>query len=119
MSKRNLKSLGRFLAVGSAALLIHIGAAAAANQQPDIQAQVRDVLSGNIPAHIVPRTETGQLDASASSGDAQAFAQRLLQGWSVSAVAGKRSAQQGHESASVPAKSQDIQALVRQQLLGL
>lgn len=119
MSTRNLKSLGRILAIGSATLLIHVGAAAAANQPPDIQAQMRDVLSGNIAGHIALRTETRQHDASASSGDAQAFARRLLQGWSASAGAGTRSAQQARETASAPAKSQDIQAMVRKELQGV
>lgn len=119
MSARNLKSFARFLAVGSAALLIQVGAAAAANRGPDIQAQMRDVLSGNITAHAALQTKAGQHDASASGGDAQAFARRLLQGWSASAGAGTRPAQQARETASAPAKSQDIQALVRRQLLGV
>lgn len=117
MSTRNLKSLGRILTVASAALLIHVGAAAAGNRMPDIQAQMRDVLSGNI--HVAPRTETRRHDAPESSGDTQAFVRRFLQGWSASAGAGTRSAQQVRATAAAPAESQDIQAMVRRQLLGL
>lgn len=119
MSSQKLKSFARFLAIGSAALLLHVGSAAAANQRPDIQEQMQEVLSGNVAAHAGPRTQSRQPQASASAADSQAFVKRLLQGWSVSASAATRPAPQPSATASELSKGQDIQAMVRRQLLGV
>lgn len=118
MSSQKLQTLGRFLAIGSAALLLQIGGVAVAGQQPDIQAQMREVLSGHIQAHLTPHAQAGRDEHLARSDvDSQAFARRLLQGWSASVVAGSRRTHE-HPAAAHPKKYADIQALVRRQLLG-
>ena len=117
-SSHTCKSLGRLLAIASAALLIQVGTAGAADQRPDIQAQMQDVLTGSIPVHAAGNGVTHRHDASRSSADFQAFARQLLQGWSVSPGARPAAAQPQRQVASGPAKSQDIQATVRRQLLG-
>jgi hypothetical protein len=117
MSPQSLRSLGRFLAIGSAALLIQAGAVAAASQRPDIQAQMQEVLCGQVEAHLPPPAQAGRDRSSQPASDAQAFAKRLLQGWSATAVARARPAQ-GHRVAAKPTKYADVQAMVRRQLLG-
>ena len=115
MSSRKLKSFGRYLAIGAAALLIQIGGVASAGQQPDIQTQMREVLSGRVAADLTSHVSAARNEVSAT--DSQLFAQRLLQGWSVSSVDGARPAK-----APVAANStsyQDLQAMVRRQLLGI
>jgi len=115
MSSQKLQSLGRFFAIGTAALLIQIGGVAAASQQADIQQQMQEVLSGRIEANLTSHAQAGRDEASAT--DAQAFVKRLLQGWSASAVAGARPAKEHHVAAN-SAKYQDVQAMVRRELLG-
>lgn len=117
MSSQTLKSLGRFLAIGSAAFLVQIGAAGAADQGADLQAQMQEVLAGRVPARAAPHTDARRHDAAQSSSDFQSFARQLLQGWSVAAAARPLSAPQ-RQVAADRAQSQDIQALVRRQLLG-
>lgn len=118
MSSQTFKSLGRFLAISSAAFLVQIGAASAANQGADLQAQMQEVLTGRIPAHAAPYADTHGRDVAKSSSDFQSFARQLLQGWDVAAAARPRSEPPQRQVASDHAKSQDIQALVRRQLLG-
>ena len=118
MSSQKARSLGRFLAIGSAALLIQLGGVAAANQRPDIQEQMQEVLSGRVGAQVPTHAQTGRDDSSRSDIDTQVFAQRLLQGWSASIVAGARPAK-GHHITTRPTKYADVQALVRKQLLGV
>jgi len=118
MSSQRARSLVRFLAIGSAALLIQIGGVAAANQRPDIQEQMQEVLSGRVGAQLPAHTQAGRDDSSRSDTDTQMFAQRLLQGWSASVVAGARPAK-GHHVGAKPTKYADVQALVRKQLLGV
>jgi hypothetical protein len=117
MSSQKARSLGRFLAIGSAALLIQLGGVAAANQRPDIQEQMQEVLSGRVGAQLPTRAQAGGDEPSRSDIDTQVFAQRLLQGWSASVVAGARPAK-GHHGAAKPSKYADVQAMVRRQLLG-
>lgn len=119
MSSQKLQSLGRFLAIGSAALFLQIGGVAVASQQPDIQAQMCEVLSGHIQAHLTSHAQAGRDEQLArSEADTQAFARRLLQGWSASVVAGAPRANE-HAAAAHPRKYADVQALVRRQLLGV
>lgn len=118
MSSQKLQSLGRFLAIGSAALLIQIGGAAAANQRSDIQEQMQEVLSGRIEAQLPPQARAGRDEWSRTATDTQAFAKRLLQGWSASVVAGARPAQGRHITAK-STRYADVQAMVRRQLLGV
>ena len=117
MSSQKLRSFSRFLAIGSAALLIQIGAAAGANQ-PDIHEQMSEVLSGAVVAHAIPRSVSGREASSESRTDDQAFARRLLQGWSASPVSVAHPAQRPRRLAAAPEAHPDIQAMVRRQLLG-
>lgn len=119
MSSQTLQSLGRFLAIGSAAFLIQVGAAGAANQPADLQAQMQQILTGSIAGHAAPHADKQRHGVSKSSTDFQSFARQLLQGWSVAATARPMSAPPQLRVASGPAKGQDIQALVRRQLLGV
>lgn len=117
MSSRKLRSLGLSLAIGSAALLIQISGVAAASQRPDIQEQMQEVLSGRVDAHLASHAQARRDESSRSATDTQAFARRLLQGWSASVVAGARPAK-GHRLAAKSTKYTDVQAMVRRQLLG-
>jgi len=117
MSSQKPWSLGRFLAIGSAALLLQIGGVAAASQRPDIQEQMQEVLSGHIVARLSPHAQAGRDGPSRSETDTQAFAKRLLQGWSASVVAGARPPKR-HRVTANPTKYADVQAMVRRQLLG-
>lgn len=118
MSLQKLRSLGRFLAIGSTALLVQIGGVAAASQRPDVQEQMQDVLSGRIEAHLPPHAQATRDESSRSATDTQAFAKRLLQGWSASVVADARPAQR-HRVPVKSTKYADVQAMVRRQLLGV
>jgi hypothetical protein len=113
MSSRKLQSFARFLAIGAAALIVQTGGVAAAGQ-PDIQTQMQEVLSGRIGANLTSHASTAR-DA-VSAADSQGFARRLLQGWSVSSVAGARPAKE--QVAANSTRYQDLQAMVRRQLLG-
>lgn len=119
MSSQTRKTLGRFLAIGSAAFLVQAGAAGAANHRADLQAQIQQVLTGSIAAHAAPHADTQRHDVSRSSTDFQSFARQLLQGWSVAGSTRPVSAPPQLRTASAPAKRQDIQALVQRQLLGV
>jgi hypothetical protein len=117
MSSQNLRSSSRFLAIGFAALLMQVGGLARAGQQPDIQQQMQQVLSGHIEAHLTSPAQASRGESSRSTSDSQAFARRLLQGWSVSTAARTRPSKEHHVAANSP-KYQDVQAMVRRQLLG-
>jgi hypothetical protein len=84
MSRQIINSFGRSLAVASAALLIHLGSAAAATPQSDFQSQVSAVLAGNIAGHSSPRTDSARDDATGSKVDAQESVRQLLLGRSAS-----------------------------------
>lgn len=116
MSSQKLQTLGRFLAISSAALLFQVGGTAIAGQQPDIQAQMQEVLTGHVQAHPTSGASRGRDDSTRSEADNQAFARRLLQGWSTSVTAGARPAKD--HTAAHPRKYADVQAQVRRQLLG-
>jgi hypothetical protein len=111
------------LAVTAAALSIHIGSAAAASPQIDLQQQVRDVLTGSVAAHAIPHSDADPANAIRSTSDAQLFAQQLLLGWSVShlgraqATQPKLQAKASDSSRKTPA-DEDFQSTVRQSLLG-
>jgi hypothetical protein len=90
---------------------------ASTDASSSIQEQTREVLSGTAAAHVPQLTDSRRQRASRSSGDVQAFTRKLLLGWSASPIARARTTQQ-RSAASDPAMHQDIQALVRRQLLG-
>lgn len=121
MSRNITNGFARSLSAASAALLIHVGAAAAAAPQSDFQRQVSAVLAGNIAGHAPLRASSGR-DAhpTDSKVDTQRFAQQLLLGWSVSHPLRAGSATQSR-SPIIPQDSPaqgDIQAMVQHFLLG-
>ncbi len=118
MSSQKTWSFGRLLTIGSAALLIQAGAVAAANQRPDIQQQMQQVLSGAVGDRAARNVKSGRDEPSRSAADIQAFARRLLQGWSASVGGVARPAQRAHGVAADSGKHMDVQAMVRRQLLG-
>lgn len=92
MSRQITNTFARSLAVTSAALLIHVGSAAAAAPQNDFQSQVSAVLAGTGATHSAARADSARDAASGARTDAQQFARQLLLGWSVSHPASGASA---------------------------
>jgi hypothetical protein len=84
MSLRFTKSLSRSIFAISAAALIHIGSAAAADTGDDIQSQVKELLTGSHAAYSPPRSEQPQSNSARSNVDNQEFARELLQGQTIS-----------------------------------
>ena len=91
MSRKITRASARSLPLAAAALLIHIGTAAAAGAQNDFQRQVSAVLAGNIATHATQANSTRE-ETSGTKADAQEFARQLLLGWSVSHPGRARSA---------------------------
>ncbi len=110
------RSPGRFIAIGSAALLIQIGAAAAAHP-PSLQERMQEVLTGSIALDATPRAEAHRHEDTELVTDSQAFARRLLLGWSASAVHGMPG-RRLRDATSNAGGHEDTQTLVRRQLLG-
>lgn len=121
MSRNITNGFARSLTVASAALLIHVGAAAAAAPQSDFQRQVSAVLAGNIASHSPLRARSRRdADPSGSKVDTQQFAQQLLLGWSASHPVRAGSATQSRSPIirqDAPAQG-DIQGMVQHLLLG-
>lgn len=106
----------------AAALLIHIGTAAAATPSGDFQRQVSAVLAGNV-AHVTQANSTSD-ETTGTQADAQEFARQLLSGWSVSHPGRARSATELHSQAAAdvtrrasPAQD-DFQSMVQRFLQG-
>ena len=120
------KFLIRPLSLASAALVLHVGAAAAADSGGDIQQQVRAMLTGSTVS--TARSEPRDEQATTSTVDSQEFARRLLLGTSAAHVRNTEAIELP-ESAGVPGESKgtararslshgDMQAMVRRLLLG-
>ena len=123
MSTHITRRLGRALPLAAAALLIHIGSAAAASPQGAIQDQMREVLSGSIATHAIPRSEADPASAVRSNIDAQASVRQFLLGWNVSHAASAEATRQKQqaevsESGRQPQADEDFQSAVQRSLLG-
>ena len=122
MSMHITQSLSRGLPLAAAALFIQIGSAAAASPQVDLQQQVRNVLTGSIATHAIPRSDADAANAVRSNPDTQAFARQLLLGWSVSHVGAPATKQKvqalASESTQRPQSDEDFQSTVQEVLLG-
>ncbi|MDB6106447.1 MAG: hypothetical protein JWO52_6446 [Gammaproteobacteria bacterium] len=114
------------LALASAALVIHISAATAADSTGDIQQQMKELLTGTTTAHSAPQSGPREGNSTSPTVDAQEFVKQLLLGTTGSRL---RSAETiKHSEAAVPSDKtdpkqrpvaySDIQAAVRQDLLG-
>jgi hypothetical protein len=108
MSRQITNAFGRSLALASAALLIHIGSAAAAAPHPDFQSQVSAVLAGT--THATLRADSAPNDATGTKNDTQQFARQLLLGWSASHPARARSTAQPGDSSATDAGGEDSSA---------
>lgn len=124
MSRQITNAFGRSLAIASAALLIHIGSAAAAAPQNDFQRQVSAVLAGTSATHPSLRAESARDQAPGTKVDTQQFARQLLLGWSTShpARAGAAAQPESTDASDVSAEDSssrgDIQSTVQRFLRG-
>lgn len=109
-------SPSRFLTIGAAALLLHIGTAAAA-QPPGIRERMRAVLTGSIALDGARRADARRHVGAGSETDSQAFARRLLLGWSATAVHGLPARTMSGVNSNAGAQ-EDMETRIRRQLLG-
>ena len=125
MSLHIVKFLSRPLALISAALLIHVGGAVAADSAGDAQQQARELLAGRIAAQSAPSERRAE-GTVRSTGDAQELARRVLLGVTDSGVQGTKPITRPDKAAapveltvqkSLPAHG-DAQAMARRLLLG-
>jgi hypothetical protein len=125
MSLHIVKFLSRPLALISAALLIHVGGAVAADSAGDAQQQARELLAGRIATQSAPSERRAE-GAARSTADAQELARRLLLGVTDSGVQAAKPMTRPDNAAapveltvqkSVPAHG-DAQAMARRLLLG-
>jgi hypothetical protein len=110
----------------AAALLVHIGAAAAGDSAGDVQQQVRDLLTGRSQAQFGVPAEQSTDRTAKSPGDAHDSARRLLLGLTESAGPGSRAMARPESVAAhvSPAVARDVhvyddaQAMARSLILG-
>ena len=123
MSIRVIRYSSRALPLVAAALFLHVGSAAAASPQGDIQQQMRDVLTGSAATHA-PSVGLDPANAVRVSGDAQDLVRQVLAGWSVSHA--RRAQASQHKQQIATSKSshesqteeEDFQSAVQRSLLG-
>jgi len=126
MSLHIAKLFSRPLALASAALVIHIGAAAAADSTADVQQQARELLAGTTAAHSAPQSGLRDGKATRPTADAQELARQLLLGATGSRVGDAKTikhseiagASRKTELRGRPVAYGDAQAAARQVLLG-
>jgi len=90
MSLHLVKSFSRPLSLISAALLLHIGGAVAADAAGDVQQHMREVLAGGAVIRSAPSSERRDDTAGRPTPDAQELAKRLLLGITDSRIQGTR-----------------------------
>jgi len=126
MSLHIAKLFTRPLALASAALVIHIGAATAADSKGDVQQQMREVLTGAISAHFAPRSGPRDSKVATRTVESQEFVRQLLLGTTASRL-GDAETIKHSEVAGASGKTEtqkrtvaydDMQVAVRQVLLG-
>jgi hypothetical protein len=114
------------LALAGAALLIHIGAATAADSTGDAQQQARELLTGTPSAHSAPQSALRDGKVTRPTADAQELARQLLlatTGSRVGDAAAIKQSQVARASGETvrqarPVARGDAQAAVRHLLLG-
>jgi len=125
MSVHIVKFFNRPLPIISAALLIHVGGAVAADSAGDAQQQARELLAGRIATQSAPSERRAE-GAVRPTGDAQEQARRLLLGVTDSGVQGTKPITRPDNAAApveftvqkgVPVHG-DAQAMARRLLLG-
>jgi hypothetical protein len=126
MSLHIAKLFSRPLALASAALVIHIGAATAADSTGDIQQQMRELLTGTPTAHSAPQSGLRDGKVTSPTVDSQEFVKQLLLGTAGSRVGGAQTIKHSEVAGASgqmapqkrPAAHGDMQEAVRQDLLG-
>jgi len=88
MSLHIAKLFSRPLALASAALVIHIGAATAADSTGDIQQQMKELLAGTSAAHSAPQSGPRDGEVTTPTADAQELVKQLLLGPTASPLGG-------------------------------
>ena len=114
------------LALAGAALVIHIGAATAADSSGDAQQQARELLTGTTTAHFAAQPPPRDDKVRRPTADAQELARQVLLGTTGSVVGGaeaiKHSEVAGASGKTArqarPVTHGDAQAAARQLLLG-
>src|SRR2546429_7404701 len=82
------------LALAGAALVIHIGAATAADSTGDAQQQARELLTGTTTAHSAPQSAPRDGKVTRPTADAQELARQVLLGTTGSRVGGAEAIKQ-------------------------
>ena len=114
------------LALASAVLVIHVGAAAAADSMGDTQQQMKELLTGATTAPATPQSGARDGNVTARSADVQEWVKQLLLGATVSGREGAEVIKHSEVAAAWEATGSgqrattygDSQAAVRQVLLG-
>jgi hypothetical protein len=118
MSRHIAKLFKAPLVLASAAFVVHIGTASAAESKADIQQQMRDLLSGTPATHFVLPSGPSDSRVTTPAVDSQEFAKRLLLGTAAYPVAGRSEVSGPSGKAQAQNRPGDMQAAMRQVLLG-
>ena len=124
MSLHSVKSLNRPLTLTSAALLIHIGGAVAADSAGDVQQQMRELLAGRIATRAAQLSEQRDDATVRPTADVQELARRLLSGVTDSSVPGTQAMTRPESAEGAPTLQKglrahdDAQAMAQRLLLG-
>jgi hypothetical protein len=124
MSLHIVKSFSRPLPLISAALLIHIGGAVAADSAGDVQQQARELLAGRNATLSAQPSERRDDRTVRPTADVQEQARRLLLGVTDSRVQGTQAMTRPESAEGVPTLKKDplahndAQAMARRLLLG-
>lgn len=113
MSRHIGRLFTRPVVLTATALVLHVGAATAADSKGGIQQQMRELLTGNPVTHFVPQSGPRDAKATTPAVDSQEFVKQLLLGTAAYRVGGPET-----EAQKRPVASVDMQAQVRQLLLG-
>lgn len=114
------------LALASAALVIHISAATAADSTGDIQQLMKEVLTGTNIAHSAPRSGPPEGNSTGPTVDAQELVKQVLMGTTGSPTRSDEAIKHSEVAGAAgetepkqrPVAYSDIQEAVRQVLLG-
>jgi len=126
MSRHIAKLFTRPLGLAATALVLHVGAATAADSKGDIQQQVRDMLTGTATTHFVAQSGPHEGKVTTAALDSQEFVKQLLLGTAANRVGGAEAGKHPDvveasgktEAQKRAVASIDMQAAVRQLLLG-
>lgn len=126
MSTHIIRFYSRPLALTAAALLLHVGSAAAADSSRDVQQQLRDVLAGSSPTQSVPASAPRADRTGRPVGDeVQQLLQRVLLGATDPRIQGAPAPARPEHAAPLESTSHkgrlgqdDGQTLVQRVLLG-